>query len=338
MCRPNRAPTAPRNAAVMPIQQTFPGRGSGARPTHRGDARGRGRGVAAKIAKAGMDDGLLNANEIIEAAARGELDIGGVSDVHRDAQLIVQGLWVCWEATTMDWVTFELRNVQRAIRRDVGVVKRMAPRSAPPPPSYIGARTFEPSTETRPTVPIESPALPESPSVPHIIKTDDVGLSSPSDVDEPGDQDLVWCPALTVEDHLRNLGVPLAQVNIAEPGSIDLDHLDELRSQLHQLQIPAAFFLEEENGAHMHGLVPRECVSTVVALYGSIAGEHHRGEGWVLHRDNGVQSGDDDRYAVVLTKDFEHSPQRPIELFTGYASKRGRTLAIDTVSTDWIQS
>lgn len=286
-----------------------------------------------------MDDGRFDVDDILAAAVHGELDLGDVSGVHRDDRLVSRGLWVAWDDTTLDWVTFSRKNVQRAVwrarkaadRRAKSRAEEMAPGPESGAPIVIGKPTSStPSQSSNSVTPREENSIPaDSVSTP---ASDEIE-TSPADLDD-NETSSTWSPALTIEDHLRNLGKPLAAIHIAEPGSIDPDHIDELRWQLHRLQLPVVFFAEDKHGDHLHGLAPREHVATVVELYLSIAGGHSRGEGWVFHAD----SEDDQPHAVVLTKDFEHSPQRPIEFFTGYASKRGRTLLIDTLPTNWIES
>ncbi|MCR9161165.1 MAG: hypothetical protein ACE37F_13130 [Nannocystaceae bacterium] len=283
-----------------------------------------------------MDAGLLDVDEILAEAAKGQLNIDGVSDVHRDDRLAMRGLWIAWNASTLDWVTFRRKNVQRAVwrarktadRRAKARSQEMAPGPESGAPIVIG------------TIPAVTPGEENS------IPAD--GESTPADLDEPSPEPNrapaptgqsenetapTWSPALTIEDHLRNLGKPLAAIHIKEPSSIDPDHIDELRWQLNRLQIPAVFFAEDKHGDHLHGLAPREHVLTVVELYLAIAGDHGRGEDWVLHSE----CEDDQPHAAVLTKDFEHSSQRPIEFFTSYCRKAGGAPTIDTV-TDWIQS
>lgn len=133
-----------------------------------------------------------------------------------------------------------------------------------------------------------------------------------------------------IEDRLRALQLPLAQVHIKERGSMSPEHLDALRVALERLEIPAAFWLENEKGDHLHGLVDRDSVATVVELYRDLAGDHPRGDHWIFHAtEKGAAP-----CAVVLTLDFVQTPTAPIEKFTGYLSKQGLTLVIDTLSRD----
>lgn len=103
----------------------------GARPTHRADRSGRGRGLAGRIARAAIDDGLWCVDEILGAAAAGHLRVPGVSDVHRGDADRHRGVWVAWDETTLDWVTFSRHSLQRAVGRLLKGAVGMAPRSAP---------------------------------------------------------------------------------------------------------------------------------------------------------------------------------------------------------------
>lgn len=104
--------------------------------------------------------------------------------------------------------------------------------------------------------------------------------------------------------------------------------MNALRAALERPEIPGAFWLEAESGDHLHGLVDRDSVATVVEFYRGLAGDHPRGDHWVFHStEPGLAP-----YAVVLTLDFIQTPTAPIEKFTGYLSKQGLRLVIDTVS------